>query len=41
MIEIGTTSAGDVIEIPDIIVYSLVLAFICTLFIIASQREKK
>jgi len=40
MIKLGETKAGDIIEIPDIIVYGLVLGFVFTLFIIAAQRDK-
>ena len=41
MIKLGETQAGDIIEVPDILLYGLAIGFFFTLFIIAIQRDKK
>ena len=41
MIKLGETPAGDVLEIPDLIVYGLAIGFVFTLIMIAIQKDKK
>ena len=41
MIKLGETPAGDILEIPDLIVYGLVIGFAFTLLMIAIQKDKK
>ena len=41
MIEIGKTSDGKIIEVPDILVYALVFSFIFTLIMIILKKEEK
>ena len=41
IVKLGETTAGDVIEVPDILIYGLVFGFAFTLFLIAVQRDKK
>ena len=41
MIKLGETQAGDIIEVPDILLYGLAIGFFFTLFVIAIQRDKK
>ena len=41
MFEIGTTNDGNIIEIPDVFVYSLVILFVITLFTLSNQKNAK
>lgn len=41
IIKLGETTAGDAIEVPDILIYGLAFSFAFTLFLIAVQRDKK
>tara|TARA_B100000902_G_scaffold310239_1_gene299771 strand:- start:1108 stop:1257 length:150 start_codon:yes stop_codon:yes gene_type:complete len=41
MVKLGETAAGDIIEVPDILIYGLAFGFVFTLFLIAVQRDKK
>jgi len=41
MIKLGETNAGDIIEVPDLIVYGLAIGFVFTLLMIAVQKDKK
>tara|TARA_Y100001938_G_C7880923_1_gene324952 strand:- start:99 stop:248 length:150 start_codon:yes stop_codon:yes gene_type:complete len=41
MIKLGETAAGDIIEVPDILIYGLAFGFFFSLFLIAVQRDKK
>tara|TARA_Y100001937_G_C7079438_1_gene312189 strand:- start:629 stop:784 length:156 start_codon:yes stop_codon:yes gene_type:complete len=40
MIKIGETASGDIIEVPDMLLYALPMAFLFTLFIIANEKNK-
>ena len=40
MIKLGETAAGDIIEVPDMLIYALPIAFLFTLFIIAYEKNK-
>ena len=41
MIEIGKTAEGKIIEVPDVLVYTLVFGFIFTLIMIVLKKEEK
>ena len=40
MIKIGETTTGKIIEVPDVIIYGLVLTFVIIIFSIASKKWK-
>ena len=41
MIQIGTTSDGKIIEIPDMFIYTLVILFVITLFALSNKKSVK
>jgi len=41
IIKLGETTAGDVIEVPDILIYVLAFGFFFSLLLIALQRDEK
>ena len=41
MIKLGETASGNIIEVPDILIYGLVAGFIITIVALASTNETK